>query len=266
MAYISTDDVKHIRNTLKKEFPQYKFSVRRDSIYSVTVSFMKGPSFKDWEYRDRYTGEMKVGSLNDGEHHQINHFYTTDFYGIENAKIISENLKNTDNFLEIIRTKKFEKFLNIDGIGETQINSLKSFFSNKSNVSIFIELSSKLNIQSSKSNKDGILRDKNFMFTGKLKGISRAEAKSLIEKNSGNTLSAVSKNLDFLVVGEKPTKRNPPSLVDITSYPSSSFVPPNVLSQTSIPLSLVLIAHISRWPDIFFCWDPVMITPSSKGE
>ena len=90
MAYISTDDVKHIRNTLKKEFPKYKFSVRRDSIYSVTVSFMKGPSFKDWEYRDRYTGEMKVGSLNDGEHHQINHFYTTDFYGIENAKILDK--------------------------------------------------------------------------------------------------------------------------------------------------------------------------------
>ena len=127
--------------------------------------------------------------------------------GIENAKIISDNIKNISDFIKIVMSKKFEKFLNIDGIGETQINSLKSFFSNKSNVSIFIELSSKLNIQSSKSNKDGILRDKNFMFTGKLKGISRAEAKSLIEKNSGNTLSAVSKNLDFSVVGEKPTKR-----------------------------------------------------------
>ena len=45
------------------------------------------------------------------------------------------------------------------------------------------------------------------MFTGKLSGISRAEAKSLVEKNSGITLSAVSKNLDFLVIGDKPTKR-----------------------------------------------------------
>ena len=45
------------------------------------------------------------------------------------------------------------------------------------------------------------------MFTGKLNGISRAEAKSLIEKNSGTTLSNVSKNLNFLVAGEKPTKR-----------------------------------------------------------
>ena len=45
------------------------------------------------------------------------------------------------------------------------------------------------------------------MFTGKLDGISRAEAKSMIEKNSGNTMSNISKNLDFLVIGENPTKR-----------------------------------------------------------
>ena len=45
------------------------------------------------------------------------------------------------------------------------------------------------------------------MLTGKLKGISRAEAKSLIEENSGSIISNVSKKLDYLIVGEKPTKR-----------------------------------------------------------
>ena len=55
--------------------------------------------------------------------------------------------------------------------------------------------------------KNGILKSKTFMITGKLNGISRAEVKSLIEKNSGITLSSVSKNLNFLVVGDKPTKK-----------------------------------------------------------
>ena len=32
MAYISVEDVKMIRNALKKEMPQYKFSVVRDHI------------------------------------------------------------------------------------------------------------------------------------------------------------------------------------------------------------------------------------------
>ena len=44
-------------------------------------------------------------------------------------------------------------------------------------------------------------------FTGKLVNISRAEAKSLVEKNSGKLVSNVSKKLDFLIIGDKPTTR-----------------------------------------------------------
>jgi DNA ligase (NAD+) len=56
-------------------------------------------------------------------------------------------------------------------------------------------------------NENGILKGKNFLLTGKLEKMSRAEAKVLIEQNSGNVVSNVSKKLDYLVVGEKPTKR-----------------------------------------------------------
>ena len=127
--------------------------------------------------------------------------------GIENAKLISDNMKNIANFVDLIKSKQFDIFLNIDGIGETQIKSLKNFFSNKLNTSIVIELSSLLKIESQILNGNGILKGKSFMFTGKLNGISRAEAKSLVEKNSGSTLSNVSKNLDYLVVGEKATNK-----------------------------------------------------------
>ena len=43
------------------------------------------------------------------------------------------------------------------------------------------------------------------MLTGKLNGISRAEAKSLIENNSGKIISNVNQKLDYLIIGEKPT-------------------------------------------------------------
>ena len=43
------------------------------------------------------------------------------------------------------------------------------------------------------------------MLTGKLKNISRAEAKSLIEHNSGKIISNINKKLEYLIVGEKPT-------------------------------------------------------------
>ena len=55
--------------------------------------------------------------------------------------------------------------------------------------------------------KNGLLNNKTFLVTGKLIGISRAEIKSLIEENSGMTVSGVSKKLDYLIVGEKPTTR-----------------------------------------------------------
>ena len=45
------------------------------------------------------------------------------------------------------------------------------------------------------------------MITGKLKDVSRAEVKSLIEENSGTSVSAVSKRLNYLIVGSKPTKK-----------------------------------------------------------
>ena len=45
------------------------------------------------------------------------------------------------------------------------------------------------------------------MFTGKLINISRAEAKSLVEKNSGSIVSTVNNKLNYLVLGEKPTNK-----------------------------------------------------------
>ena len=82
--------------------------------------------------------------------------------------------------------------MNIDGIGDTQIKSIREFFSNKKNLIVLNELKKILNIIADKSIiKSGILNEKTFMFTGKLINISRAEAKSLVEKNSGKIVSNV---------------------------------------------------------------------------
>ena len=127
--------------------------------------------------------------------------------GIENAKLLAEYTKSISNFLSLIKNKKINEFLNIDGMGDTQINSLKKFFENKSNYKIIEKLSSILNISDLKQKKDGKLLNNTFMFTGKLSNMSRAEAKSLIEENSGSVVSSVNKKLKYLIIGEKPTSR-----------------------------------------------------------
>ena len=128
--------------------------------------------------------------------------------GLENAKLISKHFKSFSKFKALSKTKKFDELLNIDGIGETQVSSIKFFFSNKINLDVLNQLAEILDIKDvTEDNKNGKLKNKTFMITGKLHGISRAEVKSLIEENAGTVVSSVTKKLNYLIAGEKPTKR-----------------------------------------------------------
>ncbi|MDC0856180.1 NAD-dependent DNA ligase LigA, partial [Candidatus Pelagibacter sp.] len=128
--------------------------------------------------------------------------------GQENAKLLSRHLKSADNFYKLSTKLNMKELVNIDGIGETQIKSIKNFFSNKTNLKVLSELKKILKVDNvTQINKGGVLKNKTFMLTGKLNGVSRAEAKSLIEQNSGKIISNVSKKLDYLIVGEKPTSK-----------------------------------------------------------
>jgi len=126
--------------------------------------------------------------------------------GQENAKLIARHLKTPPNFFRLSGENNIESLSNIDGIGITQIQSIKKFFLNKTNLKVLFELEKNLIIKDViLINSNGLLKNKTFMLTGKLDGISRAEAKSLIEQNSGKIISNVNKKLDYLIAGEKPT-------------------------------------------------------------
>ena len=66
-----------------------------------------------------------------------------------------------------------------------------------------------LNIKNvQKTNTTGKLSNKNIMFTGGFKKMSRSEAKAVAEENGAKILGSVSKKLDCLVIGNsKPTKK-----------------------------------------------------------
>ena len=126
--------------------------------------------------------------------------------GHENAKLIAKHLKSSVNFLKLLENKNINNLSNIDGIGSTQIQSVKNFFLNKTNLKVLSKLNNHLLIKNViPINNEGLLKNKTFMLTGKLNNISRAEAKSLIEKNSGKISNNVNNKLDFLIIGEKPT-------------------------------------------------------------
>ena len=127
--------------------------------------------------------------------------------GQENAKLLSQYFQTKENFYNLTKNFDFSSLSNIDGIGETQITSIKKFFFDQINLKVVNSLISIMNIKNVLQNKKGKLKNKTFMFTGKLSNFSRAEAKSLTEKNAGKILSNVNKKLDYLVIGEKPTAK-----------------------------------------------------------
>ena len=132
--------------------------------------------------------------------------------GQENAKTLAKYFVNIKKFEELFDGKKRKKILNylleLDGIGETQVKSLETFFSNSSNLNTVSNLIKELNVTDFKTSKSGIFYGKTIMFTGGLSKMSRAEAKALVEKEGGKILGAASKKLDYLVVGDsKPTPK-----------------------------------------------------------
>ena len=133
--------------------------------------------------------------------------------GQENAKILAGFFSSIKEFTKLFilrdRKKILVNLVDLDGIGETQIQSIDNFFSIETNTRIIKDLINKLNIKNYASQvNDGKFSNKKLMFTGGFKNMSRSEAKSIAENNGGKVLGSISKKLDFLVVGDsKPTKR-----------------------------------------------------------
>ena len=133
--------------------------------------------------------------------------------GQENAKILASFFSSIKNFSKLFNLEDRKKLLlslaDLDGMGETQIESIDNFFSSKLNREIIKKLIDKLDISNYiTKNADGKFSNKKLMFTGGFKNMGRSEAKSLAENNGGKVLGSISKNLDFLIVGDsKPTKK-----------------------------------------------------------
>ncbi len=133
--------------------------------------------------------------------------------GQENAKILASFFISIKEFAKLFEHKNRKnilvKLVELDGIGETQIESIDNFFSSETNTRIIKSLINKLNIKNFNIKiNDGKFSNKKLMFTGGFKNISRSEAKAIAENNGGKVLGSISKTLDYLVVGEsKPTRR-----------------------------------------------------------
>jgi DNA ligase (NAD+) len=96
--------------------------------------------------------------------------------------------------------------MSIKGIGEKSGESLVEWFNNKENLNILRKMEKlgvRITISDTKyQTQDTKLKGMIFVLTGELKSFTRDEAKDMIRKAGGDVSSSVSKNTDYVVVGE----------------------------------------------------------------
>ena len=102
--------------------------------------------------------------------------------GQENAKILAKFFKSIKNFQKLSygENKIYKDLIQLDGIGDTQLLSLKKFFDNKINKHVFLSLVSILSISDFILSNQGKFNNQTFMFTGGMSKMSRSEAKKII--------------------------------------------------------------------------------------
>ncbi len=124
------------------------------------------------------------------------------YIGEINSEILGNEVKDINNLIDLLNNN--HKIGNIDGLGPKAISSLIEYFSNSDNLKSIHNLKNILTIDNKiKVINSNFFNNKNIVFTGSLSNLSRDEAKYLAKKNGAKILSAVSKNTDFIVAGEK---------------------------------------------------------------
>ncbi len=120
--------------------------------------------------------------------------------GEETSISLANRFRNIKN---LINTNK-QDFENIEDIGPAVSESLFEYFLNSKNKEIIqklLDLGVSINSEKSVEKK---LNGKIFVLTGSLEGFTRDEAKNIIRLKGGKISSSVSKNVDYVLVGDDP--------------------------------------------------------------
>lgn len=126
------------------------------------------------------------------------------FVGKTSAKLLAEASENIDNLMNM----SIKELMEIEGVGDKMAQAIYEFFRDEEKKKLIdgLKIHGLTFVQEKKEElpeDEKVFTGKTFLFTGTLKNFTRNEIKEEIEKLGGKNLSAVSKNLDYLIVGEK---------------------------------------------------------------
>lgn len=185
-----------------KQFFDLKLIDNISDIFSLEKSKKKIESLEGW---GKQSLENLINSIENAKNISLDKFIYSlgiRFIGEINSEIIAKEFKNIDTFIS--SSQNSDVLSNIDGLGPKAISSIENFFSFDQNLVLLKKLSAILNIRENQNiNTNNFFNQKNLVFTGSLNSISRDEAKHMAKNVGAKILSTVSKNTDFVIIGEK---------------------------------------------------------------
>ncbi len=125
------------------------------------------------------------------------------YVGSKTSKILAGQVKDIYGLAEL----SLEELLEIKDIGKVIAKSVFDYFRDDKNLKLIAdleELGVNLKSKSERKAQNEFFTGKTFVLTGSLTKFTRNEAKEIIENYGGNVSSSVSKNTDYVLMGENP--------------------------------------------------------------
>jgi DNA ligase (NAD+) len=120
------------------------------------------------------------------------------------GKYASQLLASKYNSIDELSKADEDELKQIDGMGDKSAEAIATFFASEENINL-IERLRQIGVKTKEVKKEGLpLQGKKFVFTGGLSTLSRPEASDLIKQKGGIVASSVSKDIDYVILGDKP--------------------------------------------------------------
>ncbi len=199
--FVSKDamDIKSFGEANVRKF--YEMNLLKDIPGIYTLDFEKIGELEGFGKKSLDNLKAAIDASKQQPLHRLIYGLGIRFVGETTAKTLANAVEHLLDF----RTKNEEELQKLEDVGTKVAKSIHQFFSNEQNIHMLEQLEL-LGLELKNKKKEmagsGGLHGQTFLFTGTLHQMKRSEAEALAEQHGGQIISGVSKNLNYLVVGE----------------------------------------------------------------
>lgn len=184
-----------------EQFAEKGLVKRLSDVYKLTAS-----QLRELDRQGDRSSEKLIASIERSKRRPLARFLFglgIRFVGERTAELLATHFGALDAFLKT----DGERLTHVEEVGEKVAASIVEFLADPKNLEEIARLR-KLGVEPEAAAQDAgspkPLAGKTFVITGELEGLSRRDTETLIRSHGGKVTGSVSKNTDYLVVGESP--------------------------------------------------------------